>query len=239
MTARVPIDHWREVEAGFRGSVMLRCGALVMATAGLVNLGTQLLAGSRAPGQTGTVIAWLLFILGLWLVAGGFSWVASHPFLTRFGFVVGGLHLAQGIYLLVLLFTVTAAAVPPISLTVGRLLATVIFAFLERDWLSWQVRRRLATAAGLLLIKAVARAIGLMPEFGTPLEPLLDAALLLLLTGALLQVAAGIRIQEDAWALIVYEAGHADLGEFNNPEHDWNKKAAPRGAPGRNQGRSK
>ena len=32
-----------------------------------------------------------------------------------------------------------------------------------------------------------------------------------------------IRQDEDDWALNIYNLGHSDFAEFNNPEHHWNK----------------
>ncbi len=223
------INYWNELDAGFRGSLILRLGALATATGALLNLGAQVLAGSGDPSGPATIMAWLLFIAGLWGLAAGFIWIGSHPFLTRFGFVVGALHIAQGIHLLVLLFTFTSVPFPPISLTVGRLISIVIFAVVEKDWLASKTRLMLAGSASLLLLKSAGRALGYWPDLGTPVEPLLDAVMLLLLTAAMLQLAISIRHQENFWAETIYNTGHSDFADFNNPEHTWNKgKSRPR-----------
>ncbi|MDX2472504.1 MAG: hypothetical protein QNL91_02250 [Candidatus Krumholzibacteria bacterium] len=220
---KMTVNHWAELESGFRGSSILRLGALATAGGALINLGAQVLAGAGEPSTPITIVAWLLFILGLWSLAGGFIWVGSHPFLTRFGFVVGALHAAQGIQLLLLLFTFTAVPIPPISFTVGRLLAIIIFVVVEKKWLGSRTRLLLGSAAGLLLTKAAGRALGYWPELGTPFEPLLDAMLLLYLTAGMLHLATAVRHQENDWAETVYNTGHADFSDFNNPEHEWNK----------------
>ena len=75
----------------------------------------------------------------------------------------------------------------------------------------------------MLLAKAAGRALNYWPELGTPFEPLLDTALLLYLTVAMLQLATAVRHQENDWAETVYNSGHSDFGVFNNPEHEWNK----------------
>ena len=223
------INYWSEVDAGFRGSLMLRLGALATAGGALLNLGAQVLAGSGDPSTSITIVAWLLYILGLWGLAAGFFWVGSHSFFTRFGFVVGALHAAQGVHLLVLLFTFTALPIPPISLTVGRLVAVIIFAVVEKEWLADRTRIMLGGAAGLLLIKAAGRALDYWPVLGNPAEPLLDAVLLLALTAAVLQLSNSVRLQENDWAETVYDAGHSDFADFNNPEHAWNKEKSKPG----------
>ncbi len=226
MNQKQTINYWAEVDAGFRGSVMLRMGALATGCGGLVNLGARVLADASGPSQSVTIVAWLFFILGLWLLAGGFFWVGSHPFLSRFGFVVGALHAAQGVHLLILLFTFVNNQVSPASLTVGRLVATMLFVFFEREWLSVQTGRLLAGAAGLMLLKTVGRALGYLPELGNPLDPLLDTVLLLFLAAALIQLASAIRREEMDWAQTIYESSNADFADFNNPEHAWNRPDA-------------
>jgi hypothetical protein len=226
---KMTVNHWAEVDSGFRGSSILRLGAVATAGGALTNLGAQVLAGAGEPSTPITIVAWLLFIAGLWSLAGGFIWVGYHPYLTRFGFVVGALHAAQGIQLVVLLFTFTAVAVPPISFTVGRLLTIIIFVLVEKEWLGSRTRLLLGSAAGLLLAKAAGRALGYWPELGTLFEPLLDAMLLLYLTAAMLHLATAVRHEENDWAETVYNTGHSDFGDFNNPEHEWNKSESKSG----------
>ncbi len=217
------IKYWSEIDGGFRSSVMLRLGAVATALGALANLGTQLLAGRGDASTPLTIVSWLLFILGLWLLAGGFIWVASNPFLTRFGFLVGTLYALQGVQLLIVLFTFTPATVPPISLTVGRLVATALFVWFERESLSRRTVKLLGAATGLELLKVFVRGMGYLPDLGQPLDPLLDAVLLLFLSAALLHLGTSIRHEEDRWARMIYESGHSDFDDFNNPEHDWNK----------------
>ncbi len=217
------IDFWSEVGGGLRGSVMLLLGTVTTASGGLIDLGAQIFADANGPSETATFVAWVLFIIGLWLLAAGFFWVGSHPFLTRFGFVVGAFHAAQGIYLLILLFTFTAATIPPVSLTIGRLLATLLFPFIEKEWLDKRTRNLLVGAASLQLLKVSGRVLGFLPELSPPFEPLLDAVLLLGLAAALLHLRTTIRYEENSWAKTIYETSHSDFADFNNPEHAWNK----------------
>ena len=216
-------NYWAEIDGGFRGSLMMRLGAVAVAGAGLVDLGARLLAETNGPSDGITRIAWLLYIVGLWLVAAGFIWVGSQPIMTRFGFVVGAFHAVQGVHVLVMLFTFAAVRIPPISLTIGRLLATLFFAFMEKEWLNRRTRYFLAIASGLMLMKAISRLLGFLTALGSPLEPLLDTVLLLGVSASLLHLATVIRLEEDDWAQTIYETGHADLADFNNPEHSWNK----------------
>jgi len=223
METQDTINYWVEIDGGFRGSLLLRLGAIALAIGVLSNLGTQLLAGPYGPSLNLTTLSWLLFILGLWLAAGGFTWVGADPFFTRFGFVVGIFHAAQGIQLLVVLFTFTPTTVPPISLTVGRLVSLLLFVWLEKEWLNTRTRSLLAGAVSLQLLKVSLRGLEYLPALGTPLDPLLDTVLLLAIAAALLQVSSVVRHEENDWAKSVYETGHSDFDDFNNPEHDWNK----------------
>ena len=224
MTNDASIDYWAEAAGGFRGSTMVRLGAIALSCGGLANLAAQLLAVDTGPSQLVTVLAWLLFILGLWLLAAGFFWVGAHPALPRFGFVVGTFHALQGVQLLVLLFSTSPPIVPPISLTVGRLLATVFFAIFARGIIPTRPRTYLAVSASLLLVKAIARSLGFLPAMSDPLEPLLDAVLLIFMASALFQVGTMVRHEETAWAKHVWENRGSDFADFNNPEHAWNKK---------------
>lgn len=217
------INYWAAAGGGFRASLLLRLGALVMAAGALANLGTQLLAGPGTPSTGLTIIAWLLFILGLWLLAAGFIWLGASPFFSRFGFVAGAFHAIQGIQLLLVLFTFTPAILPPISLIIGRLVSLLFFVWIDREWMSVRTIRLLAGAVGLELLKISLRGLSYMPDLGLPLEPLLDTVLLLLLAAALIQLGCSVRHAENDWAQMVYGLNHSDFSDFNNPEHDWNK----------------
>ena len=218
-----PINYWSAVDGGFRGSVLLRLGAVLSACGALTNMGAELLGSAAGASANVTTVAWLIYIAALWLLGSGFLWVGSHPYLTRFGFVVGALHIVQGFYLLVLLFTTAALPVPPVSLTVGRLLATVMFALIEKESLAPRLRLLIGLSAGALLLKATLRAGGIWPALPGPFSPLIDVVFLLVLAAAMLQLASAVRSEEDTWAKMIYETKNADFADFNNPEHEWNK----------------
>ncbi len=216
-------DYWAEIDGGFRGSLILRLGALTLAIGVLANLGTQLLAGPATPSQGLTTISWLLFILGLWLTAAGFIWVGANPAFTRFGFVVGCLYAIQGIQILLLLFTFAPVTVPQVSMTIGRLISLLVFAWLERDSLSNWTRGLLAGTAGIQLLKVLLRELGYLPGLGVPMDPLLDTVFLLAVTAAILHLSTALRQVENEWAKNLYDMGNADFADFNNPEHAWNR----------------
>lgn len=217
-------SNWAAAGGGFRASLLLRIGTIVMAAGTLANLGTNLLAGPENPSTGLTIVAWLLFILGLWLLAAGFSWLGAGPVFSFFGFVVGATFAIQGIQLLILLFTFTRIPFPPAILTLVRLIILLVFVWLERDWLSRGTRNLLVGAVALQLLKVLLRTLGYLPELGVPIAPLLDTVLLLILAAAVFQLGGDVSHAEDDWATTVYDMGHSDLAEFNNPEHEWNKQ---------------
>jgi len=115
-------------------------------------------------------------------------------------------------------------------MTVGRLVTLLFFAFVEKEWLSVRTRNLLAGATGLQLLKITARALGVLPDLGKPLDQVLDTVLLLVLAAAVLHLGNMIRHQENKWAKMIAGSGPRDVSDFNNPEHEWNKpdKAANR-----------
>ncbi len=223
-TSSTKTDFWAEADGGFRSSAMMRLGSIVAICAVLFNFAIHLLAAGGTPSQTAFSIAWLLYMAALWLLAGAFFWVGSQPFLGRSGLVVGLLHGAQAGYLLALLFSQTSASVPPIGLTLLRLLALFGFVWLERNTIDQRTRMFLWSAAGLQLAKVIARSLGLWPDLGPQLNPLLDALTMAPLAVALFQLGKLIRRAEDRWAHEVCHARKSALDDFNNPEHSWNKE---------------
>jgi hypothetical protein len=219
-----PSEAWAATLGGFRGSFFLRAGALASAAAALMNLaGEVLLVADPDPFHPAIVAAWLLHIVSLWSLGAGFCWVAAHPFLGRSGFLPGVLHAAQGFYLLVLLFGGAPNVIPPVSLTVGRLIALLAFAALERDELGSRAWLALLATAGLQLGKILLRLGGLLPDWGVPLDPALDTLLLVQLAAGLYYVGQNVQALENAWALASYRPRADDFADFNNPEHEWNK----------------
>jgi len=127
------LNHWSEIEGGFRGSSFLKLGALFTVAGALTNLGANLLGGASSPSPTATIVAWLLYIVGLWLFTGGFVLAGTQRILTKFSILVGIFHGLQGIELLIILFTAIEVPVPAISMTVGRLISLLFFVYIERQ----------------------------------------------------------------------------------------------------------
>ncbi|MFT5234489.1 MAG: hypothetical protein ACI9UQ_002535, partial [Candidatus Krumholzibacteriia bacterium] len=49
MSKSKTVDHWKEIEAGFRGSLLLKLGAIFSVVGSLGNLGAELLGGGDGP----------------------------------------------------------------------------------------------------------------------------------------------------------------------------------------------
>jgi len=223
MKKTTDLDYWAEANGGFRASWMICLGAALAVAAVLLNLVTYLAAGVGSPSPAATTVAWLLYMSALWLLAGGFIWVGSQDYLSRFGFVVGALHASQAAYLLVLIFNQATATISPVGLTLARLASLVGFAWLERTWLDLRTRQILGGLAGLQLAKVLSRTIVDWPAPNTLGSHLFDALTLSLLAGAIFILGKSIRVAEDQWARQTHDTRQGDLGNFNNPEHSWNK----------------
>ena len=223
MATERTINHWSQVDGGLRGSIMLRLGAIAVVAGALANLAGEILASTTGASQPTTVVAWVGYIVGLWLLAGGFFIVGYHPFFTRFAFLVGGLYALHGVILLVLLFTFTASPIPLVVFTVMRLVATLVFAFTDKEWLPRRTQYLIVGAVCLQLLKILCRTLGILPNLGTPMGPLLDATVMLILSASLFQLSSAAHQEEEEWAQVIYDQGHSDFADFNNPEHDWNK----------------
>jgi|GEM_PF-2326044 len=224
MTSLPQIDYWRETNGGLRGSTMIRAGTVVMALAGLSNVIAPYVSSfGVVPYEPAMIAAWLSWILGLWILGAGFAWVGINPFLSRFGIVVGTFHIAQGVYLLVLLFTSARTAVPPVSLSVGRLVAILAFALIERESIGRSTSRLILVATGLALLKVAVRIMTYLPPLSATIWSLADAGMLILLAVTLLRLGTRVRILENSWAEERYRERSAGFVDFNNPEHLWNK----------------
>ena len=214
------LDHWREAHGGFRGSHMLAGGAGLLAVAAALALAAQAGPG-EGPGLQ--MAGWLVYVLGLGVVGLAFAWTCIPGILPRAGLATAVLHVAQGTYLLVILYGGSTAVLPPVALTAGRQLALVVLAVSAAAKLGRSVALGLGAAAALGLGKACLRSLAPGFDGGT----IVDAAVLLLLAAALLVTARRLRRLEDEWARDHYPGGRSDFSEFNNPQHDWNRPGNP------------
>ena len=218
------LDLWREVSGGVRGSRLLFFGALLLVAAALANVAGGLMR-IYLPDSFVPVLkaAWLAWVGALWLVGAGFIWVGINPVLSRLGWVVGLLHVAQGLILLMTLFADIVVAVPNIALSLGRLLAIVIFAIFEKRFIGSRVAGPLIVAAMLLLAKIGAREASWLAALSEAWLTVIDGGMLVLLGWTLLRLAGEIRRCEDGWAEAQYHAKASGFNAFNNPEHPWNR----------------
>jgi hypothetical protein len=213
-------DAWREANGGFRGSHLLAGGTALLALGALLALVGLLVGGPDTGSRDGVVVAgWLAYILGLGLVGTGFGWSCIAGILPRAGLAVAVMHVLQSGYLLYMLYGRSQPPVSPVALTVGRLLAVIVFAILAAGALGPRTARILGVAAGLGLAKALLRVLVPAADGGAGV----DAAVLLVMAAAFAMAARRLRRIEDEWARNHNMGGRSDFSEFNNPEHDWNK----------------
>ncbi len=224
MNQSKPENPWAEINGGLRGSTLLHAGALMTIVGTVGNFVSDFIASSAgpAPGLLVTV-AWLSWILALWLLAAGFVWIGVQPFLSRFGLFVGGFHLLNGVFLLVVLFAGVAPPLPNISLSIGRNLLLVFFVFQERKLLGKWSSNLMVTAALLQFIKIGFRILGVLPPLGKIADSGLDSLLLTLLGLSIYLVGTDVKKSENNWAIELAATRSSGFGAFNNPEHDWNQ----------------
>jgi len=203
-----------------RGSILLRSGAVITVLATLLNFAPNILP--EAPGMLVSA-AWLLWIMALWLLAAGFIWIGVHPFLGRFGLVVGGFHFINGLFLLGVLFGGVAPFLPNASLSIGRTLLLLFFVLMERKHLRSSSINFLILVAFLQFLKITLRIMDILPSFGNIADSGLDSGLLALIAVAIFLVSNDIKIVENSWARELASTRASGFGDFNNPEHDWNQ----------------
>jgi hypothetical protein len=209
-------DYWREAHGGFRGSHMLAGGAGLLGVAATLALAAQAGSGTGSGLQ---MAGWLVYVLGLGVVGLAFAWTCIPGILPRAGLATAVLHVAQGTYLLVILYGHSTVFLPPVALTAGRQLALVVLAAAAAAKLGQAATLSLGAAAGLGLGKTCLRSLAPLYDGGVAV----DVALLLLLAAALFVTARRLRRLEDEWAREHHPGGRSDFSEFNNPQHDWNR----------------
>ncbi len=215
-------DPWSDINGGIRGSILLRSGAVVIFLAAMLNFFSRLL--TTATAQSFLVEpAWVAWILGLWVLASGFFWVGVQPILTRMGIVVGLFFFLNGLLPLVILFMSVTPLIPLTALSMGRAFLLLVFAILEREQVGTRTTTLLVLSAGLLLVKITLRLTGLLPALGNPVDPALDALLVILMATAIFSLGTAVRTMENVWALEMASNRGSSFADFNNPEHERNK----------------
>lgn len=213
---------WAEINGGMRGSTLLNTGAAVTILATV-----QLFAAGFLGQVSGLLVnsAWLCWIMALWFLAAGFVWIGVHPFLGRFGLVVGTFHFLNGLFLLLVIFARMEPFVPNASLSIGRTLLLLFFVLIEKKHLRQFNVTFLVTVAFLQFLKISLRITEVLPSLGKVYDSALDSSLLILLAVAIILLGKDIKMAENAWAKELLATRASGFGEFNNPEHNWNRNS--------------
>lgn len=213
-------NPWAEINGGIRGSVLLKTGAAMTILATLQNLAATYL--ENAPDAL-VSSGWLCWIMALWFLAAGFIWIGVHPFLGRFGWVVGGFHFLNGLVLLSVIFFGVAPFLPNVSLSIGRTLLLLFFVLMEKPALSSLSIYTMVFVSLLQFLKISLRIMEILPSLGEIGNSGIDAILLTLLAAAIFLVAKDIKNAENSWATELASNRTSGFRDFNNPEHDWNR----------------
>ena len=213
-------NPWSEINGGMRGSILLRIGAVMTIVATMQNFGAAFM--DEASGIL-VSSAWLCWIMALWFLAAGFIWIGVHPFLGRFGLVVGGFHFLNGLFLLGVLFGGVQPFLPSVSLSIGRTLLLLFFVMMEKKHLRSFNKTLLVVVALLQFLKISLRIMEVLPSWGAIADSGLDSLLLSLLAVAIFLVGKDVEFVENSWARELAANRSSGFGDFNNPEHDWNQ----------------
>lgn len=216
------INYWKETRSGIRSSTTMLIGVLLTSASAIFQFGLPYFVSQDA-GAGDSLVAglWLLWILGLWVLGISFIWVGIQPFLSHFGIVVGLFHLVQGTYLLVLLFANSGAMIPPVIISVGRLMSIFLFGFVERGNIGVPLSILVWVSALLQLLKISLRVLGALPQMSLPVQSAIDTFFLLLVCIALARLGKHLKHRENTWAREKYLTRSSGLADFNNPTHDW------------------
>lgn len=212
-------DAWTERYGALRGSSLMRIGAVAIFLAACLNFCSQFMIMELGRADLVTP-AWVGWILGLWVLAGGFVWVGVEPILSRLGLLVGLFFFLNGLMLMLTLFLGIAPFVPPNSLTIGRTLLLLVFAVRERNIIGERTTLALVASSLLLLAKTLVRLAELVPPAGFPVDPAVDALLVVFLAVALFMLGNAVRRGENRWARESPTRATLDFADFNNPDHD-------------------
>jgi hypothetical protein len=217
-------NPWSEINGGLRGSTLLASGAILSILATWQNFASIVLATEGEPASQALVTcAWLCWILALWLLAAGFIWVGVQPFLSRLGLIVGLFHLINGVVIFAVLFLGFNSPLPGISLAIGRTLLLFFFVIAEKGYFSRFTVNALASVALLQFFKIALRTMEFVPQLHQNINAGLDSIILTLLAVCIILLGRNLKRVEDSWATELAATRSSGFGEFNNPEHEWNR----------------
>ncbi len=202
---------WLQIDGGPRPSLVIQIGAGVTV---LAALSRAVFVALGLAASTHTLVAWWLWDLALALTGAGLAMTAIRPWMTRFGLVPAGFHLAQATVLAVVLIGSGVVAPAYHVLSTPKYLSLFLFTFTESRNL--RLPRRLPLAAISLVGAAktlITGRVAMTPVTGT----LADTLVLVLLGWALFVVAGTLRRHENAWLERQIKARTAELADFNNP----------------------
>lgn len=218
------MDYWGETHGGLRGSTLLRLASLIILLGAGLNASLPWLPLDADLLQNVVPrVGWLCWISGLWLMGAGFIWIGINPILSRFGLLVGLIHVVQGLFLLLALFQGLWTNFPPAALSFGRLLLLILFVGVEAREIGRRTALVVGLACGLIIAKISARILGYLGDLTWDMRTVLDSALLALLAVAIWVLASSVRRCERSWAKQQYQDSSAGLNDFNNPQHPWNQ----------------
>jgi hypothetical protein len=192
-----------------------------MVLAGLANLMVAL-PSLGIGGFPSPYLSWSLWIAALLLIGNGFLWIGNAPPHTRMGMVVAAAYMTHGLFLLVMIMGTMAPFIHPDALTIGRLMALLLFAVVERKFLPPVTNLLLVSAAAFQILKVVLR-IQFQPREITTFLALADTGLIVLMAGATYMLGHSVLARENTWQESLLPDGSMSLEDFNNPEHPWNK----------------
>lgn len=195
-----------------------------MAVSGLANLlvAVPSLGGGGFPGP---YFSWSMWIASLFLIGTGFLWVGNAPPHTRLGLVVALSYFVQGVLLTVMILGAMPPFVHPDALTMGRLVALLLFTMTEWKSLPRATAAILATATFLQILKIVVRLQFQPRAITTPLA-LVETGLILLTAIAIYLLGLALLKRDGSWLVSQLPGEPVTLDDFNNPEHPWNKDSS-------------
>jgi len=224
MTDQQGSSLWAEANGGMRGSLLLRWGSVGYVLSAILNVVVAAVSTTAlGPGNPVFLTALSFWVVTLLLIGSGFLWTGIHPFMTRFGLVVGLYTFTQAGYILISLVKPEVLAVPPSILTMERTFLMGLFALLERKYIGQKAAWVLGLGSVFQLVRITLRTVGPYPDTSPMAEHLLSTALMSLTAIGIFLVAKAVSMQEELWALENQPQRIAHFVDFNNPQHQWNK----------------
>lgn len=218
-------NHWAEAHGGLRGSTFLTLAAAAYLAAAVLHVAARL-QNPNTPGPSDPLfmVALMAWDATLFLLGTGFLWTGINPVLGRFGIGLGIFIYLQAGYLLFSLVTGNPLPIPPSALTAGRTFLLAAFAVVEGRALGRGTALLLGLTAGAQFGQVMLRGLANWPRLEQPAETVLGAMFMASSAVAMLAVGRAVRRQENAWALDHGPHSAARFSDFNNPQHEWNRR---------------